>query len=116
MLCSSSFSHTVREKSNLHFSSALSFLLASGAADEAAVWEQMDSSSRTQLKQKYADAGIKIIVSAFGSTETPTTSGTDAKTCASQMASWVKQYGLDGIDVDWEVCNKNKCLKYHAQT
>lgn len=63
----------------------------------------MDSSKRQQLKQTYANAGIKIIVSAFGSTETPTTSGTDAKSCASQMASWVKSNDLDGIDVDWEV-------------
>ena len=50
-----------------------------------------------------SEAGIKIIVSAFGSTETPTTSKENPTTVASQMASWVKQYGVDGIDVDWEV-------------
>ena len=89
------------DRSYLH--SALSFLLASGAADQAQAWQQADNNTRTSLKQKYSEAGIKIIVSAFGSTETPTTSKENPTTVASQMASWVKQYGVDGIDVDWEV-------------
>lgn len=83
--------------------SALSFLLASGAADQAQAWEQMDSGKRTSLKQKYSDAGIKVIVSAFGSTEKPTTTKEDPTSVASQMAAWVKKYNVDGIDVDWEV-------------
>lgn len=63
----------------------------------------MENSSRTSLKQKYSESGIKIIVSAFGSTETPTTSKEDPTSVAMKMASWVKQYDVDGIDVDWEV-------------
>ncbi|KAJ7765494.1 glycoside hydrolase family 18 protein [Mycena maculata] len=62
---------------------ALSFLLASGPADKV-------------------PAGIKLIVSAFGSTESPTTSGTDPNSTAETMAEWVRQYDLDGIDVDYE--------------
>lgn len=42
------------------------------------------------------------MVSAFGSTETPTTSGADPTTLAQTMAAWVKKYSLDGIDVDYE--------------
>ena len=89
------------DRSYLH--SALSFLLASGAADQAQAWQQADNSTRTSLKQKYSETGIKIIVSAFDSTETPTASKENPTTVASQVASWVKQYGMDGIDVDWEV-------------
>ena len=47
--------------------------------------------------------GISLIVSTFGSTETPTTSGTDAVTVANNLASWVKQYDLQGVDIDYEV-------------
>lgn len=42
------------------------------------------------------------MVSAFGSTETPTTSGADPTMLAQTMAAWVKKYSLDGIDVDYE--------------
>ncbi|KAH8110972.1 chitinase [Phellopilus nigrolimitatus] len=72
---------------------ALSFLLSTGALDE---------NTRNELKSKYNAAGIKVVVSAFGSTETPTTAGADATKVAGDMATWVKQYGLDGIDVDYE--------------
>ena len=83
--------------------SALSFLLSTGPADQAQGWAQLDADSRQKAKQQYNQAGIKVIVSAFGSTETPTTSGMDAAGVAKTMADWVKQYGLDGIDVDYEV-------------
>lgn len=48
-------------------------------------------------------AGIKLIVSAFGSTEAPTSSGTDPTDVANTIASFVKTYNLDGVDVDYEV-------------
>ena len=65
-------------------------------------WEQLDSASRKKAKQAYNDAGIKIIVSAFGSTEVPTTSNIDATTCAQFMAKWVTDNDVDGIDIDYE--------------
>ncbi|KAJ4474881.1 putative chitinase [Lentinula aciculospora] len=80
----------------------MSFLLSSGAADMAMAWQTLSASQRSTIKQQYQAAGIKLLVSAFGSTETPTTSGMDATQVASQMAAWVKQYGVDGIDVDYE--------------
>jgi len=43
------------------------------------------------------------MVSLFGSTEIPTTIGSDPIATADTMASWVKKYGLDGVDVDYEV-------------
>ncbi|KAI0033508.1 glycoside hydrolase superfamily [Vararia minispora EC-137] len=86
----------------LCFNSALSFLLASGPADQALQWTKLSSSERASALKAYHDAGIKVIVSAFGETESPTTSGTDAASTAKTMAAWVKTYGLDGIDVDYE--------------
>ena len=83
--------------------SALSFLLASGPADQALEWASLTADQRSTLKQEYADAGISLIVSAFGSTEQPTTAGLDPIATANTMAAWVKDFDLDGIDVDYEV-------------
>ena len=55
-----------------------------------------------QIKSKYNTAGIKLVISAFGLTKMPTTAGTDAASTANKMATWVKQYGLDSIDVNYE--------------
>ena len=44
----------------------------------------------------------------FGSTETPTSSGLDPIGAATAMGNWVRQYDLDGIDVDYEV--KKPCF------
>jgi chitinase len=44
-----------------------------------------------------------LLVSGFGSTETPTSSGVNAVTAANTMAAWVIEYGVNGIDVDYEV-------------
>ena len=51
------------------------------------------------------------MVAAFGSTNTPTTSGADPTDTANTMAAWVIEYGLDGIDVDYEVC-RNEYLAF----
>jgi len=48
---------------------------------------------------------VQLMVSAFGATDTPTSSGRDPTALAQSMASWVKEYGLDGIDVDYEDFN-----------
>lgn len=48
-------------------------------------------------------AGIKLVVSVFGSTDAPTSSGADPVGTANTMAAWVKEFDLDGIDVDYEV-------------
>ncbi|KAJ7752824.1 hypothetical protein DFH07DRAFT_921710 [Mycena maculata] len=81
---------------------ALSFLLTEGAYDKAAEWASLTDAQRQTIKTQYAAAGMKLIVSAFGSTDSPTTSGANAITTANTMAQWVVQYQLDGIDVDYE--------------
>ena len=54
------------------------------------------------MKAEYAAAGIKVMISAFGSTDEPATSGADPVALGHKFASFVKQYDLDGIDVDFE--------------
>ncbi|KAI0065522.1 glycoside hydrolase [Artomyces pyxidatus] len=80
----------------------LSFLLVSGAADQALEWQEISSSDRSTIKSQYQSAGIKLLVSAFGSTDAPTSEGEDPVALANTMAAWVKKYDLDGIDVDYE--------------
>ncbi|PFH46496.1 glycoside hydrolase family 18 protein, partial [Amanita thiersii Skay4041] len=82
--------------------SALCFLLVHGAADNAKQWTTLTDDQRKKIKTAYHKAGTKLIVSAFGATDKPTTSGVDAKQTAKKFADWVKQYHLDGIDIDYE--------------
>jgi len=55
------------------------------------------------IKSQYNAAGIKLIVSLFGATDAPTSSGHNLITTANTMAGWVKKFGLDGVDVNYEV-------------
>lgn len=73
-----------------------------GPADQATEWASLDAATRASIKSKYAAAGISLMVSAFGSTDTPTSSNADPVGTANTMAKWVKDYNLDGIDVDYE--------------
>ena len=88
---------------NISFS-ALSFLLLEGAWDKAEEWTQLTAAERTTVLSEYHAAGISVIVTLFGSTDIPTTSGANPVTTANTMAAWVIEYGLDGVDVDYEVC------------
>lgn len=73
-------------------------MLASGAVDQAQEWTLIDAGTRSSTHSAYAAAGVNILVSAFGSTENPTSGGYAAASTASTMAAWVKTYGLDGIE------------------
>ncbi|KAM5540711.1 hypothetical protein V8D89_005742 [Ganoderma adspersum] len=81
---------------------ALSFLTCKGAVDQANNWASLPAAKKKAKKAEYHKAGIKIIASAFGATDTPTTAGANAVSTANSMAKWVKTHGLDGIDVDYE--------------
>ena len=79
-------------------------MLLEGAWDKAEEWSaQLTASQRSTIKSEYASAGIKLIVSAFGSDDAPTSTGADPIATANTMAAWVQEYDLDGIDVDYEV-------------
>ncbi|KAF9223962.1 glycoside hydrolase family 18 protein [Gyrodon lividus] len=94
---------------------ALSFWLISGPADQALDWTTLSSSTRSSIKSSYTTAGIKLIVSAFGSTDAPTSTGTDPTTTANNLATFVIQYGLDGVDVDYEDFNAMNAMDGSAE-
>ncbi|KAI8974525.1 glycoside hydrolase [Trametes punicea] len=81
---------------------ALSFLTLKGPVDQAGAFAALSADQRSAKKAEYSQAGINIIVSAFGATDTPTTSGADPVGTANTMAQFVTANGLDGIDVDYE--------------
>lgn len=58
-----------------NISSILSFYLNSGPADNAQAWMELTAAQRSTVKAQYAAAGISLMVSAFGSTDTPTSCG-----------------------------------------
>ena len=87
-----------------HLTSALSFLLLQGPFDQAAAWASLSGQQRATIKNEYSSAGIRLIVSAFGDSEQPTTSKADPVSTANSMAQFVLNSGLEGIDVDYEVC------------
>ncbi|KAK0202175.1 hypothetical protein DFS33DRAFT_1386465 [Desarmillaria ectypa] len=62
----------------------------------------LDLGSGNSIKSGYAAAGIKLLVSVSCTTDVPTTSGADPIATATTMAAWVIEYGLDGIDFDYE--------------
>lgn len=50
----------------------------------------------------YHSYGVKALVSAFGSTDFPTTQGADPVVTADALAAFVINNNLDGVDLDWE--------------
>jgi chitinase len=84
------------------FPSILSFLLVAGPADQAVAWAQLSADQRSSIKAAYNAAGISLMVAAFGATDEPTSRGTDPVGIANRLADWVIQYGLDGVDIDYE--------------
>ena len=45
---------------------------------------------------------MKIMVSAFGATEFPTSAGYDPESYCTTLGQYVVSKKLDGIDLDWE--------------
>ncbi|KAG2136264.1 glycoside hydrolase family 18 protein [Suillus cothurnatus] len=94
----------------------LSFWLTSGPADQAKEWTLLDSAKRASYLKSYHDAGISLIVSAFGSTDAPTTNRHDPTTVANNLAAFVLKYNLDGVDVDYEDLNAMNAENGSAET
>ena len=63
----------------------------------------MTADQRKDTISQYHAAGIKLIVSAFGSRD-QNIRQTTAVDAANNIANWVTEYGVDGVDVDYEVC------------
>lgn len=95
---------------------ALSFWLVSGPADQAEEWASLDDATRSSYLTSYHDAGISLIVSAFGSTDAPTSEGYDPTTIANDLAAFVLKYNLDGVDIDYEDFNAMNAENGSAET
>ncbi|KAH7107496.1 glycoside hydrolase [Auriculariales sp. MPI-PUGE-AT-0066] len=80
----------------------LAFWLSAGAWDSAFIWTSLDAGKRKEILDSYHAAGKKIRVAAFGATEFPLMSGGDPTTIGNNLAAFVKQYELDGVDIDYE--------------
>lgn len=80
----------------------LAFYLSSGPTDQVQAFASLPASKRQAIIEDLHSNGISLMMSVFGSTEAPTTDGVDPWAFASKVASFVKQYGLDGVDVDYE--------------
>lgn len=76
-----------------------------GPVDNAQAWTQFSPDYRQQVLDEYHAAGISLMVSAFGSTDSPTSSGADPTDVATRLAQFVKDYNLDGVDIDYEDMN-----------
>jgi hypothetical protein len=59
------------------------------------------SEIQAAIRKKYNDNGIKILVSAFGATEFPTSAGMDPVKCGHDLGQFVLDNNLDGADADW---------------
>lgn len=55
-----------------------------------------------KLKKMYNDKGIKLLISAFGATEFPTSEGKDPIATANKFANFVLNNNVDGVDIDWQ--------------
>ncbi|KAG5723679.1 Basic endochitinase, partial [Termitomyces sp. T112] len=66
----------------------LCFLLIEGAWDQAQEWTTLTDAQRATIKSQYAAAGIKLIVSVFGATDAPTSTGADPVETANTFAAW----------------------------
>ncbi|KAI9205140.1 glycoside hydrolase superfamily, partial [Polychytrium aggregatum] len=80
----------------------LGFWLSSGAYDSAYTWTGLDASVRQGYLDSLHAAGKVVLVAAFGAAEFPTLSKLDPVKTAQNLAAFVKQYQLDGADIDWE--------------
>ncbi|KAH9851885.1 chitinase [Lenzites betulinus] len=78
----------------------LAFLLTTGPADQAKNWAVLPADQRQTLKQQYNAAGVSLVVSAFGETDTPTAQ--DPTAMANTLAQFVLNTDLDGVDIDYE--------------
>ena len=57
---------------------------------------------RANLVNEYHRNGVKVLISAFGATSFPTSMGIPATACGENLAQFVIDLQLDGVDLDYE--------------
>jgi len=94
----------------------LAFWTTGGPVDTAKVWSGLfhyftknndfecttNKECQKILIDKYHEAGMKLLVSAFGETDKPVSQGADAEAVAQELADFVTTNQLDGVDLDFE--------------
>ena len=60
------------------------------------------SQLRSYIKEQYQNKGVKVLAQVFGSFEHPTTAGYIANEVAINLAQFVINYDLDGVDIDYQ--------------
>lgn len=81
----------------------LAFLTTKGLdASTVQTWVDLDEATRKQTLDSYHEAGIAVMLAVFGAEDKPTTSGISPTEFASTVADYVKKYGFDGADIDYE--------------
>ncbi|EJD39829.1 glycoside hydrolase [Auricularia subglabra TFB-10046 SS5] len=76
----------------------VAFWLTHGPWDNARQWTTLPTGIRQQIKSSYAAAGVKLLVSAFGDSQWPTSSGEDPKALAKRLADFVTDWEFEGVD------------------
>jgi chitinase len=66
------------------------------------------AAAQQSIKAAYNAAGIKLMVSAFGESDAPTTGNADPIAMANTIGQWVLDNNLDGVDVDYEVPDSSR--------
>lgn len=62
----------------------------------------LSASTREWMINDWHSKNISFFVSAFGDGDNPTSGGKNPVTVADELAAFVKEYGFDGVDIDWE--------------
>lgn len=60
-----------------------------------------DAIVQKKLQKYFHDDGKKILISAFGATDFPTSAGKDPIVTANDLADFVYGSFVDGVDIDW---------------
>jgi hypothetical protein len=66
------------------------------------------AAAQQSIKAAYNAAGIKLMVSAFGESDAPTTGNVDPIAMANTIGQWVLDNNLEGVDVDYEVLGSSR--------
>jgi chitinase len=80
----------------------MAFWQTDGAQATPASWESFTDEQRQSILSAYHDAGIALMVSAFGDADKVISTKTDPVGTAQAIAAWVKKYAVDGVDIDLE--------------
>ncbi|PWN38392.1 glycoside hydrolase, partial [Meira miltonrushii] len=93
--------HPEALKGFTHYNIAF-WVSTSGGVDNVQAWMQASETVRKAIVNAYNNAGIRLGMSVFGETDSPLANGDNPYHLADQIADFVEQYNLQGVDVDFE--------------